>query len=274
MNNRQHSIHISRYTDETADNACYLLYFIQSGPARLCFSERSLCLQAGDCCLLQPGAAHDLSAYVPGQVLLLTFPREVFQYTFLPFLTDSPLLCRFFSDSFRCGQSVPYLHFEKRQEDITPYFLRLEQEYRQQAPCYESVLICGLMGTIIQLTRTYWTHTTVLNASSNDLFNRVITYLLKNYPTATLDSTARHFNYHPNTISALIRRETGHTFSNLLRDIRLKQAAFYLSQTSLPVEEIALRCGYEHLGHFYRIFKDMYGMTPKIYAQEHHADAK
>lgn len=274
MNNQSNSIRIIRYAGKEADSSCYLLYFVQSGSARLCLSKCTLCLQAGDCCLLQPDTAHTLSSFVPGQVLLLAFSPEVFQYTFLPLLADSPLLRRFFSDGFRCGQNVPYLHFEKHEEDITPFFLRLEQEYERQAPCYESLLICGLMGTILQLARTCWVHTTIRNASSGDLFDQVTSYLLKNYRTASLDSTARHFNYHPNTISALIRRETGHTFSALLRDIRMKQAAFCLTQASMPVEETALRCGYEHLGHFYRVFKDTYGVTPKVYAQEHHADAK
>ena len=46
---------------------------------------------------------------------------------------------------------------------------------------------------------------------------------------------------------------------------RLQSAADYLRSTNLGVEEIALRCGYNHAEHFIRQFKKEYGITPLKY---------
>jgi len=36
-----------------------------------------------------------------------------------------------------------------------------------------------------------------------------------------------------------------------------------LEQTALPVKQIAHQVGYENVSHFYHLFEDYYGKTPK-----------
>ena len=81
--------------------------------------------------------------------------------------------------------------------------------------------------------------------------------------SVTLQDLSEHFGYHPNYISAMIHRETGHTFSEILLEKRMKRAELLLNTTQLPVERIAEMTGYRNSSNFYKSFRRYYGASPK-----------
>lgn len=87
------------------------------------------------------------------------------------------------------------------------------------------------------------------------LFN----YLSVNYATATLVSTAEYFHYHPNYLSAFVKKHTGKTFRSILNDIKLSQANYYLTNTNLSISEIAERLGFQQFCNFYDFIKKITG---------------
>ena len=97
----------------------------------------------------------------------------------------------------------------------------------------------------------------------------ILSYIEENCLTATLRSTAAHFGFHPNYLSGLIKKQTGRSFKELIILQRMCQACFYLSNTDLPIYEIARRVGYDNLGFFYKKFESLYHTTPSIYRQLH-----
>ncbi len=52
---------------------------------------------------------------------------------------------------------------------------------------------------------------------------------------------------------------------DLIRSIRLKHAAELLRKSSLTVSEVCYKCGFNNRSYFYREFKKMYHITPKVY---------
>ena len=62
----------------------------------------------------------------------------------------------------------------------------------------------------------------------------ILDYLEANYLTVTLQSTADHFGFHPNYLSAFIKKETGRTFKELVILQKMCQACFYLTNTDSP----------------------------------------
>lgn len=46
-----------------------------------------------------------------------------------------------------------------------------------------------------------------------------------------------------------------------------KKAAELLTSTDLPVSEVAISCGFSNKTHFYKNFKNIYGITPSIYRE-------
>ena len=66
-------------------------------------------------------------------------------------------------------------------------------------------------------------------------------------------------------LSRFVKTHTGQTFKELLQTRRLKQAAYLLSHSAVPVEDIISAVGYDNTSYFHRIFKEAYGMTPRQY---------
>lgn len=62
-----------------------------------------------------------------------------------------------------------------------------------------------------------------------------------------------------------IARTLGTTVSETVRRIRLSAARELLTQTSLPIEEIALRCGFSCSSHLSLRLREAEGMTPLAY---------
>lgn len=83
----------------------------------------------------------------------------------------------------------------------------------------------------------------------------------------TLGELSARFSYHPNYISALLPRETGKKFSELLLEKRMERATLLLRNTSLSIEEIAAMLGYSNHSNFYKAFKEYYHASPREYSK-------
>jgi len=79
------------------------------------------------------------------------------------------------------------------------------------------------------------------------------------YPT--LDDTAEEFAMSRRTLIRKLKAE-GTSFQELLDDVRRELAAWYLLETSLPVERIAEKLGYQDPSNFSRTFQRWFGTTP------------
>jgi AraC-like DNA-binding protein len=64
-------------------------------------------------------------------------------------------------------------------------------------------------------------------------------------------------------LSRIFRRETGTTFANHLRSVRLTQSRKMLVESKLPVTEIAKRNGFRSLHYFSQAFKNEFGVSPR-----------
>ncbi len=66
-------------------------------------------------------------------------------------------------------------------------------------------------------------------------------------------------------LSKYIKRNTGKTFGELVRDVRLKKACYLLRTTNMRIGDISSHVGYPNLEHFVRVFRKEYNLTPSEY---------
>lgn len=93
---------------------------------------------------------------------------------------------------------------------------------------------------------------------------KLITYVAGHYPYPIgIEDAARACALSPNYLSEYFSRTLNLTFSEYLLFFRLKAASQLLLSTTLPVEQVALKCGFENKSYFYRRFKQVFGMTPR-----------
>ena len=167
----------------------------------------------------------------------------------------------------RClGQETPYgyLHFrvgglkpvENLVENLILYFLE-ESFSRRAIPMFTvGVLFVHLLEQTDRLAMGIREQQSVL---------QVLQYIELNYARANLQQAARGLHCDVSWLSREIRRRTGRTFTELVQERRLTQAAWLLKNTRQKVSDIALSVGYENISYFHRIFAKRFGLSPKKY---------
>lgn len=66
-------------------------------------------------------------------------------------------------------------------------------------------------------------------------------------------------------LSSLFKKETGTTITDYINSTRIRQALILLNTSSLPIGEVASRCGFLDSNYFSRIFKKQLGLSPREY---------
>jgi len=81
----------------------------------------------------------------------------------------------------------------------------------------------------------------------------------------TLESLVNRFGYTRQYLIRVFRRQFGTTPMAFLSGIRLSQSIPLLLDSSLSIDEIARRCGFEDSNYFSRQFKKKYQLSPSLY---------
>jgi len=69
----------------------------------------------------------------------------------------------------------------------------------------------------------------------------------------------------PEHVGRVVGKCTGMTATQLINRIRLDHAARQLRLTGMPIIAVADECGLPNLGHFYKVFRKQFGVTPRKY---------
>ncbi len=84
----------------------------------------------------------------------------------------------------------------------------------------------------------------------------------------SLEMLARHIGFSPYHFARLFRQTTGESPHQFVLRQRLMVAQRLLTETDLPLVDVALRVGIPNQSHFTQAFKRRLGITPHVYRQE------
>lgn len=99
----------------------------------------------------------------------------------------------------------------------------------------------------------------------NAVILEVMRYIEENYQNSSLTDISNYLHYDFTWLSREIKRKTGKTYTELLQEKRLSQAAFLLKNTKMNISDIAVAVGYENISYFHRLFSKQFGASPKKY---------
>lgn len=116
------------------------------------------------------------------------------------------------------------------------------------------------------IKRALLTITTAIEDGSY-LINKARYYIHKNYHdnNISLTTVAREVGVNSSYLSRVFAKEVGCSFMDYLTKVRLGAALEYMKNSNLKIYEIAEKVGYSNAEHFSRIFKKMFGKSPKEY---------
>lgn len=99
---------------------------------------------------------------------------------------------------------------------------------------------------------------------SLDKIKDTISFLETHYcDQITIDHAAHMANMSRSYFHALFKEVTGKTYIEFINDLRVKHADELLRTTELNTENIAFKSGFTSVSHFYKVFKESTGSTPK-----------
>lgn len=109
------------------------------------------------------------------------------------------------------------------------------------------------------------TDTLEFSYEDQSIIMKVLRYIEENYKSGSLNEIASILHYEHTALSRLIRKKTGKTFTQLMQEKKLSQAAWFLLNTDKRIDDIAHLIGYENMSHFHNLFSKCYGKSPKHY---------
>lgn len=87
---------------------------------------------------------------------------------------------------------------------------------------------------------------------------------------AGLDEILEPFHFSKSYLCRQFRQYTGYTMTEYLNQIRLEQAAFQLQYTDNTISSICNNVGLSSVSYFNKLFKQVYGVTPKVFRKNQH----
>ena len=223
-------------------------------------------LRQGELLMLSQTAVQEIERADVGDVAVNFIVLPQFFSNTLTALGEEETPLRHFLVDCLCGEvsGVGYLHFrvsEVRQvqnliENLILTLLGESNAKRKLSQMTMSVLFMELLN-----------HTDRLEYPENEdaIAVRVLRYIDREYAHGSLGEAARELHYNVAWLSRQIKRQTGKTFTELVQEKRLAQAAFLLRNTDRRIDDIAIAVGYENSSFFHRLFKSQYGLSPKHY---------
>ncbi len=90
----------------------------------------------------------------------------------------------------------------------------------------------------------------------------MVNYMYNHFRTVTLHDLAAEFHYNESYLSRMFQEQAGRSFSETVKDFKLRKAAELLKTKNWKLDHICEEIGYKDTRQFIRSFKDMYGITP------------
>jgi AraC-like DNA-binding protein len=149
-------------------------------------------------------------------------------------------------------------------------FMTMFEEYQQKAVGYRFAIKSKLYEMAMLFMREMpdeqaEARKTIKN--NNLRMERVFSFIFGNFdnPELSLEQVAESASLSKFYFTRFFKEQSGQSFHECLSRVRIGQARKFLSQTDLPIIDIAYQCGFASLATFNRLFKDQTGVTPSCY---------
>ena len=114
----------------------------------------------------------------------------------------------------------------------------------------------------------YHTDKIMYEAKEETVVFKILDYIETNYINGNLAEASQMFHYDTSWLSREILRKTGRTFTQLMQEKRLSQAAYLLKNTNKSFTDISVAVGYENTSYFHKMFSLNFKMSPKEYRKK------
>ncbi|MBY9087913.1 helix-turn-helix transcriptional regulator [Paenibacillus sp. HN-1] len=249
------------------------LMFILSGKGRKYIEDKSYEFRSGDLFVIPPYKLHrsELTDETGFEALIIIF-RPSLREKFC--LVDEEEGIEHILNSY--ADYSPHLRFsEDRLPRIEIPMRAMAEEFVRAQGCSQRYLLASLQILLIEINRVYDEQVTANRATQAErvhfspIITEIIGYIYEHYrDDLTLAELARLFQINPSYLSRQFKKNTGLTLSAYITGHRITIAKNLLVTTEMNVTEVAFGVGFNNISYFNWVFKNIVGMTPKVFRKE------
>lgn len=231
-------------------------------------------VESGDLFLTAPYETHNASKLTKAQGWVILFTAATVNLTglepssYLQWI-NSPIFLPFAKIS-----GLEHSHIHIAEADRPRWLQRFESlnaELSHKPFGYKEMARSLLTQILIDITRLTVGNIDRLPIQTSPLLIEVFNFIEHYYNTPiSLADIAKAMNRSPSYLSASVRKLTGRTVLEWIRERRMTEARRLLLETDDDIVQIAEAIGYQEVTYFIRQFRQFHHETPQAWRQAHH----
>lgn len=250
----------------------FAILYVIDGEGELFLKNDRYILKAGDVVIMAPEIPYRLACTENDLIMTLISRTGCFEECFFGMIQKNPLMGEFFKKTLYDSAKEYMLFHLPVDVSILQVIQNLFQESLSDDPYALDVFLHYLQIFYARILRcpeeTFQVYSAEKDESGYTVFPAILQYIQKNYGTLSLESLAERFHYHPVYLSGMIRKNTGRTLTQIVTELKMKQAEKLLKSTKKSIGEISELTGYHSADHFSATFRKTYGVSPRRYREE------
>ncbi len=230
---------------------CFMLHFLLNGKGLYRVRGKTFPLSKGDIFLVIP----EEDTYYEAN------PEDPYEYYWIGFrgLNAKELMEEI---GFYKNDNFVYHANEQEQSVIKKYLKNMFLFENIDEKTY--VYTLGQFYTVLSLLMRSGEHIRDHIEIDENVWKEVQEYIAFNYRDAiTIEALSNQFGFHRSSLYKLFKRKTGLSPSEYILNYRLDKAFFMIKFTDAAFKSIAVECGFNDLGYFYKAFKRKFKRTPQ-----------
>ena len=216
----------------------------REGSAQVMLDDTMFNITQQQCIFCHSGRVHYISASPDSLLLVCLFNEKMYDPITSPFALENPV----FEDRYGI---LPKLSEIRHKLQNQPIFF----ECRTEAMIGE-ILVDVFRGE--PLRKAQWQFSDVITR-----YKQLLNYIDLEYEHITYQNAVQFMNMSDAYFSRYFKRQAGMTFSQYLNVVRIEKAVQLLdSAPTMKITDVMLRCGFNTIRSFNRVFRAVTGFTP------------
>lgn len=216
----------------------------REGSAQVMLDDTMFNITQQQCIFCHSGRVHYISASPDSLLLVCLFNEKMYDPITSPFALENPV----FEDRYGILPKLSEIRHELQNQPI--FF-----ECRTEAMIGE-ILVDVFRGE--PLRKAQWQFSDVITR-----YKQLLNYIDLEYEHITYQNAVQFMNMSDAYFPRYFKRQAGMTFSQYLNVVRIEKAVQLLdSAPTMKITDVMLRCGFNTIRSFNRVFRAVTGFTP------------
>lgn len=216
----------------------------REGSAQVMLDDTMFNITQQQCIFCHSGCVHYISASPDSLLLVCLFNEKMYDPITSPFTLENPV----FEDRYGILPKLSEIRHELQNQPI--FF-----ECRTEAMIGE-ILVDVFRGE--PLRKAQWQFSDVITR-----YKQLLNHIDLEYEHITYRNAVQFMNMSDANFSRYFKRQAGMTFSQYLNVVRIEKAVQLLdSAPTMKITDVMLRCGFNTIRSFNRVFREVTGFTP------------